>query len=96
MRRLVVVLLALGLVFALCACDNATPVLAGTPTPAATPTPLPDAFSAEITAEPLPTRDSRLVPAVLNADRVELTSRRVKHEGNASKQIAHARFSAIQ
>ena len=55
MRRLLVLLLALGLVLALCACDDATPVLAGTPTPAATPTPLPDAFSAEITAEPLPT-----------------------------------------
>ena len=55
MRRLVVLFLALGLVLALCACDNATPVLAGTPTPAATPTPLPDAFSAEITAEPLAT-----------------------------------------
>lgn len=46
---------ALLIVFALSACENASPVLAGTPTPAATPTPLPDAFSAEITAVPLPT-----------------------------------------
>ena len=37
MKRLVVLLLALGLMLVLYACDNATPVLAGTPTPAATP-----------------------------------------------------------
>jgi len=55
MKRLPALLLIVVLLFALSACDDATPVLAGTPTPAATPTPLPDAFSAEITAEPLPT-----------------------------------------
>jgi len=55
MKRLTALILVLALLFALAACDNATPVLAGTPTPAATPTPLPDAFSAEITAQPLPT-----------------------------------------
>ncbi len=36
-------------------CDNVEPVLYGTPTPSASPTPLPDAFTAEITAEPVPT-----------------------------------------
>jgi hypothetical protein len=36
-------------------CVDDTPIIAGTPTPAATPTPLPDPFSAEITAEPVPT-----------------------------------------
>lgn len=55
MKRLAALLLALALSLSFAACDNATPVLAGTPTPAATPTPLPDAFSAEITAQPLPT-----------------------------------------
>ena len=55
MKRLLPGLIALLLLLSLAACDNATPVLAGTPTPAATPTPLPDAFSAEITAKPLPT-----------------------------------------
>ena len=55
MKRLSALLILLMLLFALSACDDATPVLVGTPTPAATPTPLPDAFSAEITAEPLPT-----------------------------------------
>lgn len=40
---------------ALSGCENAEPVLAGTPTPAATATPLPDPFTAEITAEPVPT-----------------------------------------
>ena len=55
MKRLSALLLLLMLLFALSACDDATPVLAGTPTPAATPTPLPDAFTAEITAKPLPT-----------------------------------------
>ncbi|MEN6634748.1 MAG: hypothetical protein ABFC56_02740 [Clostridiaceae bacterium] len=54
-RKLLIALLALALLFALFGCEDATPVLAGTPTPAATPTPLPDPFSAEITAEPLPT-----------------------------------------
>jgi hypothetical protein len=55
MRRLLPLLCALLALCLLAACDNATPVLSGTPTPAATPTPLPDAFSAEITAQPLPT-----------------------------------------
>ncbi len=55
MKRLPALLLLLMLLFALYACDDATPVLAGTPTPAATPTPLPDAFTAEITAKPLST-----------------------------------------
>ena len=54
-RRLLVILIAGLLVFALFGCEDATPVLAGTPTPAATPTPLPDPFSAEITAIPQPT-----------------------------------------
>lgn len=43
------------LAFALTGCEDATPVLTGTPTPAATATPLPDPFSAEITAVPEPT-----------------------------------------
>lgn len=55
MRRLFLLFVLLLTVFALAACEDANPVLAGTPTPAATPTPLPDAFSAEITAEPEPT-----------------------------------------
>ena len=54
-RRLLLILIAVLLVFALFGCEDATPVLSGTPTPAATPTPLPDPFSAEITAVPLPT-----------------------------------------
>jgi len=54
-RRLLIAFLALALLLTLSACEDATPVLAGTPTPAATPTPLPDPFSAEITAFPLPT-----------------------------------------
>ena len=54
-RRLLLILIAGLFVFALFGCEDATPVLAGTPTPAATPTPLPDPFSAEITAVPLPT-----------------------------------------
>jgi len=36
-------------------CDNVEPELSGTPTPSASPTPLPDPFTAEITAEPVPT-----------------------------------------
>ena len=54
-RRLALCLFVLALICSLSACQNDTPVLAGTPTPAATPTPLPDPFSAEITAEPVPT-----------------------------------------
>jgi hypothetical protein len=55
-RSLLIVLVAVALIsLALAGCEDATPVLAGTPTPAATPTPLPEPFSAEITAEPLPT-----------------------------------------
>lgn len=54
-RSLFALFLLLLLLFALAGCEDATPVLAGTPTPAATPTPLPDAFSAEITAQPLAT-----------------------------------------
>ena len=55
MKRLLTLLLALMAALAFVGCDNATPILAGTPTPAATPTPLPDAFSAQITAAPVPT-----------------------------------------
>lgn len=55
MKRLAALAFAILLLIALSGCENATPVLAGTPTPVATPTPLPDAISAEITAEPLPT-----------------------------------------
>ena len=47
--------LLVPLTLALAGCEDATPVLAGTPTPAATATPLPDPFSAEITAVPEPT-----------------------------------------
>lgn len=52
-------LLCLLILFALtllplAGCEDAKPVLAGTPTPAATATPLPEPFSAEITASPLP------------------------------------------
>jgi len=43
------------LISALSGCVDVEPVLSGTPTPAATPTPLPDPFTAEITAEPVPT-----------------------------------------
>lgn len=46
---------ALLLALALFGCEDATPVLAGTPTPAATATPLPSPFTAEITAAPFPT-----------------------------------------
>ncbi len=53
--RLAVLLLCVLLLFTLGACEDATPVLAGTPTPPATPTPLPDPFSAEITAAPAAT-----------------------------------------
>ena len=57
MKRIlpILALLALLALLPLAGCEDATPVLAGTPTPAATPTPLPEPFSAEITAEPLPT-----------------------------------------
>ena len=55
-RRLLPILLAAALfIFALAGCEDATPVLSGTPTPAATPTPLPDPFTAEITAIPVAT-----------------------------------------
>lgn len=55
-RRLPVFLLIAALMlFSLAGCEDATPVLAGTPTPAATATPLPEPFTAEITAAPLPT-----------------------------------------
>ena len=55
-RNWLIVLAAVVLMgFVLAGCEDAAPVLAGTPTPAATPTPLPEPFSAEITAEPLPT-----------------------------------------
>ncbi|MEG1523415.1 MAG: hypothetical protein RRZ24_06990 [Clostridia bacterium] len=43
------------LLLAFIGCDNAVPQVTGTPTPSASPTPLPDAFHAEITAEPQPT-----------------------------------------
>lgn len=58
MRRkllLILPILLASLSLALAGCEDATPVLAGTPTPAATATPLPDPFSAEITAAPEPT-----------------------------------------
>lgn len=55
MKRFPALILALALTLFMASCENATPVLSGTPTPAATPTPLPDAFTAEITAAPLPT-----------------------------------------
>ena len=55
MKRLLALLIVFTVALALVGCENATPVLAGTPTPAATPTPLPDAFTAEITAAPVPT-----------------------------------------
>lgn len=51
---LVSALLLFGLA-ACIGCDDAQPVLHGTPTPSASPTPLPDAFAAEITAVPEPT-----------------------------------------
>lgn len=57
-KRLWVALLAGLLLFvgaALSGCDDVQPVLSGSPTPSASPTPLPDAFGAEITAEPVPT-----------------------------------------
>ena len=55
-RSWFIVLFAIALLsLTLCGCEDARPLLAGTPTPAATPTPLPEPFSAEITAEPLPT-----------------------------------------
>ena len=54
-RRFLLAALMLFAFAAMAACQNDTPILAGTPTPAATPTPLPDPFSAEITAEPAPT-----------------------------------------
>ena len=53
--RIALTALAVFALLPFSACQNDTPVLAGTPTPAATPTPLPDPFTAEITAEPVPT-----------------------------------------
>lgn len=54
-RKLLPICIAAVLLLAFTGCENATPVLSGTPTPAATPTPLPDPFTAEITAEPIET-----------------------------------------
>jgi len=52
-RSLIPAALTLATLLLLCSgCEDATPVLSGTPTPAATATPLPDPFSAEITAAP--------------------------------------------
>ena len=42
-RSFLALLLVVLMLFALAGCDDASPVLAGTPTPAATPTPLPRA-----------------------------------------------------
>lgn len=53
-RFAVIVVAAICLILVL-GCDDVTPALVGTPTPSASPTPLPDAFTAEITAQPLPT-----------------------------------------
>ena len=56
MKRLPLLLILISLLLlSFAGCEDATPVLAGTPTPLATPTPLPDPFSAEITASPLAT-----------------------------------------
>ena len=57
MRRFLPALLCalVALLLLAAGCDDVTPTLVGTPTPSASPTPLPDAFSAEITAEPEPT-----------------------------------------
>ena len=56
MKRLPLLLILIALLLlSFAGCEDATPVLAGTPTPLATPTPLPDPFSAEITAAPLAT-----------------------------------------
>jgi hypothetical protein len=58
MRRVLpffVAVIAFAVTFALSGCEDAAPVLAGTPTPAATPTPLPEPFTAEITAAPAAT-----------------------------------------
>lgn len=65
LRRLALCVLAFAPLLFL-ACQNDTPVLAGTPTPAATPTPLPDPFSAEITAQPVST--DQLGNAILGDD----------------------------
>ena len=58
-QRATLLTLAALLCMAICAvfggCDDVEPVLQGTPTPSASPTPLPDAFTAEITAAPVPT-----------------------------------------
>ena len=59
MNRGALTLLCAALLLAIAAsgmgCDNVEPMLYGTPTPSASPTPLPDAFTAEITAQPVPT-----------------------------------------
>ena len=46
---------ALVLPWALSACDNAEPVIVGTPTPEPTATPEPEPFAYSVTGEPLPT-----------------------------------------
>lgn len=53
-KRLAVFAAVLLLFAALSACDNAVPEIAGTPTPTNSPTPRPEAFTASITATPLP------------------------------------------
>ena len=55
LRRLIGTSLLCLALFTALGCDNVEPQLYGTPTPSASPTPLPDAFTAEITAEPVPT-----------------------------------------
>lgn len=54
-RLILIALIGLFLTPLISACDDVRPTLAATPTPSASPTPLPDAFSVEITAEPVPT-----------------------------------------
>lgn len=45
----------LCLLFCTLGCDNVEPTLGSSPTPSASPTPLPEPFTAEITAAPVPT-----------------------------------------
>ena len=52
---LIALTVALIAAFTAAGCEDASPVLAGTPTPAATPTPMPEPFTAEITAAPAAT-----------------------------------------
>lgn len=53
--RMLGIVALLAALLCMASCDDVQPQLVGTPTPSASPTPLPDAFTAEMTAAPVPT-----------------------------------------